>query len=77
MGVHYQDVPLGASAQIIEREAEKSLKRLGIDTIDLYYTHLDDRNVPFEEQLGAMDKLVKAGKVRCLGASNIKAWRLE
>lgn len=77
VGVPYQDVPLGASAKIIEQEAEKSLKRLGIDTIDLYYTHLDDRNVPFEEQLGAMDKLVKAGKVRCLGASNIKAWRLE
>lgn len=77
VGVPYQDVPLGASAKIIESEAEKSLKRLGIETIDLYYTHLDDRNVPFEEQLGAMDRLVKAGKVRCIGACNIKAWRLE
>ncbi len=77
VGVPYQDVPLGASAEIIAQEAEKSMKRLGIDTIDLYYTHLDDRNTPLEEQLGAMDKLVKAGKVRCLGASNIKAWRLE
>jgi aryl-alcohol dehydrogenase-like predicted oxidoreductase len=77
VGVPYQDVPLGASAAIIESEAEKSLKRLGIDTIDLYYTHLDDRTVPFEEQLGAMDRLVKAGKVRCIGACNIKAWRLE
>ncbi|HJN49451.1 MAG: aldo/keto reductase [Pseudomonadales bacterium] len=77
VGVPYQDVPMGASAEIIATEAEKSLKRMGIDTIDLYYTHLDDRNTPFEEQLGAMDKLVKAGKVRCLGASNVKAWRLE
>lgn len=77
VGVPYQDVPLGASAKIIESEAEKSLKRLGIDTIDLYYTHLDDRTVPFEEQLGAMDRLVKAGRVRCIGACNIKAWRLE
>ena len=77
MGWPYQDVPMSSSAEIIEQEAEKSLKRLGIDTIDLYYTHRDDRDVPLEEQLGAMDKLVKAGKVRCIGASNIKAWRLE
>ena len=77
VGCPYQDVPMGASAKIIESEAEKSLNRLGVDTIDLYYTHLDDRTVPFEEQLGAMDKLVKSGKVRCIGACNIKAWRLE
>ena len=77
MGWPYQDVPMSSSAEIIEQEAEKSLKRMGIDTIDLYYTHRDDRDVPLEEQLGAMDKLVKAGKVRCIGASNIKAWRLE
>ncbi len=77
VGCPYQDVPMGARAEIIEQEVEKSLKRLGIETIDLYYTHLDDRSVPLEEQLGAMDTLVKAGKVRSLGASNIKAWRLE
>jgi len=77
VGCPYQDVPMGAGAKIIEAEAEKSLKRLGIETIDMYYTHLDDRSVPFEEQLEAMDKLVKAGKVRCIGACNIKAWRLE
>ncbi|RKZ54452.1 MAG: aldo/keto reductase [Candidatus Parabeggiatoa sp. nov. 3] len=77
VGVPYQDVPMGAKAKIIEMEAEKSLKRLGIDTIDMYYTHLDDRSTPFEEQLEAMDKLVKAGKVRCIGACNILAWRLE
>jgi aryl-alcohol dehydrogenase-like predicted oxidoreductase len=77
VGIAYQDVPMSSSAACIEREAEKSLKRLGIDTIDLYYTHRDDREAPLEEQLGAMDKLVKAGKVRCIGASNVKAWRLE
>lgn len=77
VGCPYQDVPMGASAKIIESEANKSLKRLGIDTIDLYYTHLDDRYVPLEEQLGAMNRLVKAGKVRCIGACNITAWRLE
>lgn len=77
MGWPYQDAPMSSSAESIEREAEKSLKRLGIDTIDLYYTHRDDREVPLEEQMGAMDKLVRAGKVRCIGASNVKAWRLE
>ncbi len=77
MGWPYQDVPMSSTAECIEREAEKSLKRLGIDTIDLYYTHRDDLEVPLEEQLGAMDKLVKAGKVRCIGSSNVKAWRLE
>lgn len=77
MGWPYQDVPMSSSAELIAQEAEKSLERLGIDTIDLYYTHRDDKKVLLEEQMGAMDKLVKAGKVRCLGASNIKAWRLE
>ena len=77
MGWPYQDVPMSSSAELIAQEAEKSLERLGIDTIDLYYTHRDDKKVPLEEQMRAMDKLVKAGKVRCLGASNIKAWRLE
>jgi len=77
MGWPYQDIPMSSSAAFIELEAEKSLKRLGIETIDLYYTHRDDRAIPLQEQLAAMDKLVKAGKVRCIGASNVKAWRLE
>jgi len=57
VGVPYQDVPMGAKAKIIEMEAEKSLKRLGIDTIDMYYTHLDDRSTPFEEQLEAIGQM--------------------
>ena len=77
VGFGYQDVPVSLKAGIIESEVEKSLKRLGTDTIDLYYSHCDDRDTPLEEQLRAMDKLVKAGKIRCIGASNIKAWRLE
>jgi len=76
VGFGYQDVPTSLKAEIIESEVEKSLKRLAIDTIDLYYWHCDHRSTPFEESLTAMDKLVKAGKVRCIGASNIKAWRL-
>ena len=53
----------------VRRAVEGSLKRLGIETIDLYYQHRVDPNVPIEETVGAMAELVKAGKVRTLGLS--------
>jgi len=53
----------------VRRAAEGSLKRLGIETIDLYYQHRVDPNVPIEETVGAMAELVEAGKVRALGLS--------
>jgi aryl-alcohol dehydrogenase-like predicted oxidoreductase len=56
--------------------AERSLKRLGVDHIDLYYNHLDDPNTPLEETLAAYDQLVKDGKVRYVAASNFSAERL-
>ena len=77
VGFHYQDVKHGLKAQQIEEECHKSLKRMGIEMIDLYYAHVDDRNTPMEETLEAFDRLVKAGKVRLTGASNFLAWRLE
>lgn len=77
VGSDYPGVERGLRAQQIATECEKSLKRLGIDTIDLYYAHIDDRNTPMEETLEAFDRLVKAGKVRWIGASNFAAWRLE
>jgi aryl-alcohol dehydrogenase-like predicted oxidoreductase len=61
----------------IESQCESSLKRMGIDTIDLYYAHRDDQETPLEETLKAFDELVAGGKVRFLGASNFMAWRLE
>lgn len=61
----------------IARHVEGSLKRLGIDCIDLYQTHKDDPDTPVEETLGALDRLVKAGKVRAIGASQYKPDRLE
>lgn len=67
----------GASAAVIEREAEASLRRLGTDHIDLYYVHVDDRRTPLEETLSALDGLVRAGKVRYIGWSNVRTWRLE
>lgn len=60
----------------IERAAEDSLKRLGVETIDLYYAHQDDPDTPMEQVIEAFDRLVRAGKVRALGASNFTAQRL-
>ena len=60
----------------IAKAAESSLKRLGVETIDLYYAHRDDPGTPVEETLEAFDALVRAGKVRALGASNFTAERL-
>ncbi|GAA5075758.1 aldo/keto reductase [Streptomyces similanensis] len=67
----------GLSAANIKAAADASLKRLGTDHIDLYYTHFDQPEVPVEEIIGALDELVRAGKVRQIGASNISAERLK
>jgi aryl-alcohol dehydrogenase-like predicted oxidoreductase len=77
VGFDYQPVERGLRARQVEEECHKSLKRLGCETIDLYYAHVDDRKTPMEETLEAFDRLVKAGKVRLIGASNFLAWRLE
>jgi aryl-alcohol dehydrogenase-like predicted oxidoreductase len=66
----------GLSAAEIERECEKSLRRLQTDRLDLYYAHRDDREVSQEETMAAFDRLIKAGKVRALGASNLAVWRV-
>lgn len=55
---------------------DASLARLGIERIDLYYAHQDDRETPLADQLGAFDVLVRAGKVRAIAASNYSAERL-
>ncbi|MEA5358807.1 aldo/keto reductase [Amycolatopsis sp., V23-08] len=67
----------GASAAVIRRSVEESLRRLGTDHIDLYYIHVDLRREPLEETLSALDTLVRAGKVRYTGWSNVRTWRLE
>ncbi|MFE5815734.1 aldo/keto reductase [Streptomyces sp. NPDC056479] len=66
----------GLTAANIKAAADASLRRLGTDHIDLYYTHYDKPEVPVEEIIGALDELVKAGKVRHIAASNISAERL-
>jgi aryl-alcohol dehydrogenase-like predicted oxidoreductase len=63
-------------ASRIAAAAEASLKRLGVEAIDLYYAHQDDSDTPLEESLAAFDRLVRDGKVLALGASNYSAERL-
>ena len=67
----------GLTAANIKAAADASLRRLGTDYIDLYYTHFDKPEVPVEEIIGALDELVKAGKVRAIAASNISPERLQ
>jgi aryl-alcohol dehydrogenase-like predicted oxidoreductase len=66
----------GLTRAQVEKHVEKSLKRLRTDRIDLYQTHKDDPATPVEETLEALDRLVKAGKVRAIGASQYGADRL-
>ncbi|MFF3749366.1 aldo/keto reductase [Streptomyces sp. NPDC002018] len=67
----------GLAPETIRGAAEESLRRLGTDHIDLYYTHFDDESVPVEDIITALDGLVKAGKVRAIAASNISPERLS
>jgi aryl-alcohol dehydrogenase-like predicted oxidoreductase len=67
----------GASAAYIARAVEDSLRRLGTDRIDLYQLHFPDASTPFEETLGALDELVRAGKVLEIGGSNFSAEQID
>ncbi|WP_309890872.1 aldo/keto reductase [Archangium sp.] len=65
----------GLSRKHVVQACEASLKRLGVETIDLYQIHRMDPETPLEETLSALDQLVRQGKVRYLGASSSTAWR--
>jgi aryl-alcohol dehydrogenase-like predicted oxidoreductase len=67
----------GAGAATLREELDASLRRLGTDHIDLYYVHVDDLATPLEETLEALDGFVQAGKIRHVGWSNVRTWRLE
>ena len=67
----------GLSARWIRQGVEDSLKRLRTDRIDLYQSHKDDPDTPQDETLRAYEELIKAGKVRAIGASNFSAQRLR
>lgn len=66
----------GLSRKHIVQACEASLRRLGVEAIDLYQIHRADANTPMEETLAALDHLVHHGKVRYLGASTMHAWQL-
>ncbi len=68
---------VSGKADYVKRACEASLRRLGVDTIDLYYQHRVDPNTPIEESVGAMAELVKQGKVRFLGLSEASAQTLR
>lgn len=76
LGFDYPGCEGGLTADQIETECEKSLARLQTDRIDLYYAHVDDPDTPLEETMHAFDRLVQAGKVRAIGASNLRGWRI-
>jgi aryl-alcohol dehydrogenase-like predicted oxidoreductase len=66
----------GLAPDRIRAACDASLRRLGVDVIDLYQVHAPDADVPIEESLEALEGLVRAGKVRAIGASNFPAWLL-
>jgi aryl-alcohol dehydrogenase-like predicted oxidoreductase len=67
----------GLSARYVEQAVEASLKRLGVETIDLYLSHWPDDSVPHAETLGAYQRLIAKGKIRWCGASNFSAAQLS
>jgi aryl-alcohol dehydrogenase-like predicted oxidoreductase len=77
VGSELSETKKGLSKNYIIQAAEDSLKRLQTDYIDLYQSHYDDLSTPIEETLEAYDTLIKAGKVRIIGASNFTPERLE
>jgi aryl-alcohol dehydrogenase-like predicted oxidoreductase len=68
---------IDGSPQAIRRNCEDSLKRLQVETVDLYYLHRWDKAVPIEDSVGAMAELVRQGKVRALGLSEVSAATLR
>ncbi len=67
---------VGSSRYSLTRACEASLRRLGTDHIDVYYMHGFDATTPVEETLGALDDLVRSGKIRYIGCSNFSGWHL-
>jgi aryl-alcohol dehydrogenase-like predicted oxidoreductase len=76
-GMNMPGKGVGLSAAYLTAAVEDSLARLGIETIDLYQSHLDDNVTPHEETLGAFQRMIAAGKVRAIGASNFSVERFK
>ena len=67
----------GLGREVVRRSCEASLRRLGVETIDLYYLHKDDPDAPLGESLGVFDSLKREGKIRAVGLSQVSAERLD
>lgn len=76
IGFDYPGCQGRLTAGEIERECGKSLQRLQTDHVDVYYAHRDDPETPLEETMEAFHRLVQAGKVRTIAASNLRVWRI-
>ncbi len=76
VGSQNNEHPVNVSKEFIVKNVEGSLKRLKTDYIDLYQTHFDDENTPVEETLSAFQQLIKEGKVRAIGTSNMSPSRI-
>ncbi|WP_135663506.1 aldo/keto reductase [Halorhabdus rudnickae] len=76
LGFSYGDVPRSLDPDLIEQEIDRSRDRLGIETIDLLYIHVDDPDTPQVDVMETLAGAVDAGHVRYLGASNVSAWRI-
>ncbi|MFJ7196766.1 MULTISPECIES: aldo/keto reductase [unclassified Streptomyces] len=68
---------VGLSAEVVRESAERSLERLGVEKLDLLYAHVQDRDVPLEETVGAFGELVAEGTAGLLGVSNHWAWQVD
>ncbi len=84
VGVEPRDAPRadgleveGLSTEVVRSGCEASLRRLGVDVIDLYWAHGEDRGTPLEETVEVLGSLVESGTVRRLGVSNHPTWRVE
>jgi aryl-alcohol dehydrogenase-like predicted oxidoreductase len=67
----------GLTAAHIRTDADTSRRNLGLDRLDLYYAHIDDRATPLEETVDALAELAEKGTVGLLGCSNTALWRIE
>ncbi|MEX2593143.1 MAG: aldo/keto reductase [Anditalea sp.] len=77
VAIDAKDSHVDGRPETVRKSAEGSLKNLGIETIDLYYQHRMDPNVPIEDTIGAMAELVKEGKVRFIGISEAEPELIE
>jgi aryl-alcohol dehydrogenase-like predicted oxidoreductase len=77
VGFPYEDIPRSLKKEIIISECNRSLKRLGVETIDLYFAHAYDAKTLPEEVMEAFSSLKKQGKIKFSGASNYSSWQLS